>query len=58
MLFASDRGLVHSASFCIAPGTEGGFNYEDHFDWGARLGSGSFADVYEVYNPSPSWFYP
>lgn len=48
MLFASDRGLVHSASFCIAPGTEGGFNYEDHFDWGARLGSGSFADVYEV----------
>ena len=47
MLFAANH-LVHTSSFCAPAGTADGFRYDDHFHWGRRLGSGSFADVYEV----------
>ena len=42
------RSDVRSASFCAAPGEDLGFNFENHFEWNGKLGSGSFADVWAV----------
>ncbi len=47
MLFArKDR----HGSFSAPAGSEMAFQYEDHFDWLCKLGSGSFSDVYAVRN--------
>lgn len=46
MLFA--RGDMCTSSFTAVDGSPLAFQFEDHFLWEGRLGTGSFADVYAV----------